>query len=489
MSGGTWTTQDKVLPDAYINFKGVSKPLASVGTRGVVTAPLALSWGPEGELFELTSEKFYGSTSLPIVGLTAYDTTEQAIRLREALKYAPKGLFYRIAGTGSAKASKVLITATDVALTATAKYKGAFGNSISVGIAVNRTVGETVYYDVTVYVNGTARAKLSNVSTIAQITDSADNGYVAFTATGTPTLAAVSPVALTGGSDGTVTETVAGLADYFTLIGKKKWNCMAIPFNVGSDLGTIKTKIKAWRDGGLKAQIAVWSADEDNVANAAADYEGIIQTDGQGYATADDDIVVTPEAFLMAVAGMTAGAEAYESNTCKTIDDAVRIVRYDSTGALVDGSLEKEDLINKLNAKVNGTKAGYFCLQMDDDDSVIVAKDINSFSSFVSNYGYDFSKNRIIREIDQTDADISSMWRKSYAGKITNKSTGRDVFKGDVEEYFKEQERLDIIEKIDDETLVTLDIAQGTDKDAVVVGAFVKFCDSMEILYLTVNCI
>lgn len=44
MSGGIWTTQNKVLPDAYINFKGVSKPQASVGSRGIITAPMALSW-------------------------------------------------------------------------------------------------------------------------------------------------------------------------------------------------------------------------------------------------------------------------------------------------------------------------------------------------------------------------------------------------------------------------------------------------------------
>jgi hypothetical protein len=250
----------------------------------------------------------------------------------------------------------------------------------------------------------------------------------------------------------------------------------------------LKTKIKAWRDSGLKAQIAVWSADKDNVSNAAADYEGIIQTDGQGYATKDDEIVVTPEAFLFSVAGMTAGASVNESNSCKKISGAVRIIRYDSKGDIVDGSLSKTDLENKLNSKVNGTKAGYFCIHIDEDDSVIVAKDINTFSSFVSNYGYDFSKNRIIREIDQTDSDISALWRKSYAGKVSNNEDARNVFKGEIQEYFKELEKLSIVEKIDDKNLITLDISQGLDKDAVVVGVFAKYTDAMEILYLNVNC-
>ena len=62
------------------------------------------------------------------------------------------------------------------------------------------------------------------------------------------------------------------------------------------------------------------------------------------------------------------------------------------------------------------------------------------------------------------------------------------MFKGEVQEYFKELEKLSIVEKIDDENLITLDISQGLDKDAVVVGVFAKYTDSMEILYLNVNC-
>jgi hypothetical protein len=489
MSGGTWTTQNKVRPDAYINFKSVTSPSASVGTRGVVTAPLPLSWGPEGGLIELTSTKFFGSAALPLVGFTAYDDGEQAIRLREALKYAPKGLFYRIPGTGSAKASVDLISAADVKLTVTAKYPGVFGNRLSVGVSVNRTVDSKTYYDVAVYVDGKERASLSNVSALTDLTDSGDNGYVAFSVTGSPVLAAVSPVYLTGGSDGTVTETVANLADYFTLMGRKKWNCMALPFNLGSDLSTVKAKAQAWRDSGLKVQIACWSADDSYDSNKAADCEGIIQTDGQGYATEDDEIVVTPEDFIMTVAGMTAGAAAYESNTCRIIDDAVRIIRYGSKGAVVDGELEIDDLEEKLDPGSNGTSAGYFLLQMNDSDEVMVSKDINSFSSFTDEKNYDFSKNRIVREMDQTDSDVTSAWRKTFAGKITNNTNGRKMFNGTVNDLFKEYKRLQMVEDIDDDgTLVSMDISAGTKKEAVVVTLAVKYCDAMEILYLTVNC-
>ena len=35
-AGGTWQSQNKVRPGAYINVVGVPKPLGSIGDRGVV---------------------------------------------------------------------------------------------------------------------------------------------------------------------------------------------------------------------------------------------------------------------------------------------------------------------------------------------------------------------------------------------------------------------------------------------------------------------
>ncbi len=47
MAGGTFQAHNKIRPGAYINFKAVTQPKTNLGTRGVVTLPVALGWGAE----------------------------------------------------------------------------------------------------------------------------------------------------------------------------------------------------------------------------------------------------------------------------------------------------------------------------------------------------------------------------------------------------------------------------------------------------------
>ena len=92
MAGGTFKSQNKIRPGAYINFKGVAKPLSGLGTRGVVTMPVAMSWG--AEVTELLSTDLIDGKSLPKIGYTAFE--EQSQIFREALKHAYKAIIYRL---------------------------------------------------------------------------------------------------------------------------------------------------------------------------------------------------------------------------------------------------------------------------------------------------------------------------------------------------------------------------------------------------------
>ena len=47
MSGGTWTTQNKVLPGVYIRFKSAAGAGLTVSDRGTVAICEPLSWGPQ----------------------------------------------------------------------------------------------------------------------------------------------------------------------------------------------------------------------------------------------------------------------------------------------------------------------------------------------------------------------------------------------------------------------------------------------------------
>ena len=58
LGGGSWLTQNKVLPGSYINFASLAKASATLSDRGIAAAPFVLSWGPEGTVIEVTAADF-----------------------------------------------------------------------------------------------------------------------------------------------------------------------------------------------------------------------------------------------------------------------------------------------------------------------------------------------------------------------------------------------------------------------------------------------
>ena len=67
LGGGTFTTQNKGLPGAYINFVSKSAANAALSDRGIATMPLELDWGVSGEVFEVTNGDFQ-ENSMEIFG-------------------------------------------------------------------------------------------------------------------------------------------------------------------------------------------------------------------------------------------------------------------------------------------------------------------------------------------------------------------------------------------------------------------------------------
>ena len=59
--------QNKELPGAYINFVSAASANAALSERGIATMPLELDWGPDGEVFEVTSGDFQ-KNSLKVFG-------------------------------------------------------------------------------------------------------------------------------------------------------------------------------------------------------------------------------------------------------------------------------------------------------------------------------------------------------------------------------------------------------------------------------------
>lgn len=85
LGGGTWQVQNKVLPGYYVNFSSVPRASATLSDRGFAAAPFELSWGPEGEVFAVTSGEFQ-KNSKTIFGY-AYDHPKM-LPLREIFTHA-----------------------------------------------------------------------------------------------------------------------------------------------------------------------------------------------------------------------------------------------------------------------------------------------------------------------------------------------------------------------------------------------------------------
>ena len=88
LGGGTFLTQNKILPGAYINFISVAQASATLSDRGIVTIPLAMNWGPEGKIFTVEQADFI-KNSQKIFGY-AY-TADELKPMREIFKQLAYG--------------------------------------------------------------------------------------------------------------------------------------------------------------------------------------------------------------------------------------------------------------------------------------------------------------------------------------------------------------------------------------------------------------
>ncbi len=183
LGGGTFTSQNKILPGAYINFVSLSNASAALSDRGIATMPLELDWGVEGEIFEVSASDF-ARNSLTIFG---YHYNHEKLKgLRDLFKNITTLYAYRLNG-GGAKASNTY---------ATAKFSGVRGNDIK--IVIQTDVDNEMFMDVMTYL-GTVLVDSQNVSSSSELVD---NDYVVFDKEAGLQLTA--GLALSGGTNGTV---------------------------------------------------------------------------------------------------------------------------------------------------------------------------------------------------------------------------------------------------------------------------------------------
>ena len=140
LGGGSFTTQNKELPGAYINFVSAASANAALSERGIATMPLVLDWGCDGEVFEVTSGDFQ-ENSRKIFG---YDYTHEKMKgLRDLFANARLLYAYKLT-SGGKKAGNAF---------AEALYCGVRGNDLK--ITIQKNVDDAAMFDVKTILDAT----------------------------------------------------------------------------------------------------------------------------------------------------------------------------------------------------------------------------------------------------------------------------------------------------------------------------------------------
>ncbi len=439
LGGGTFTSQNKVLPGAYINFISVSRATANVGDRGIATMPLELDWGQENEVFIVTLEDFQKNCKK----IFGYDYLNDKLKgLRDLFLHCKVLYAYRLNGGGT-KATNTF---------ATAKYGGVRGNDIKIAIAANADDEDA--FDVSTYLD----TVLVDMQTVTSASELKSNDWVDFKANAS--LSATSATALTGGANKTVTG--AEHQAYLDAIESYTYNAMGVVTTDDTTKSLFVAFCKRMRDEvGAKFQLVIY--------NKAADYEGVINLKNKcldGATTSDGTTTYPNEAN--AVYWLT-GAES-ECPVNKTIQN----MKYDG-----EYEIDTKYMQTQLSAALT---AGEFVFHKSGNE-VRVLDDINSLVTVTDEKGEDFKSNQTIRVLDQIAMDVASIFNTKYLGNIPNDADGRTSFWLDLVKYYQELEKLRAIENFNPDTL---SVEQGNTHKSVIVSNPVTVVNAMAQLYMTV---
>ncbi|MBY2225077.1 phage tail sheath family protein, partial [Clostridioides difficile] len=380
LGGGTFVTQNKILPGSYINFISAKRATSSLSDRGIVAMPLELDWGIDEDVFQVTSDDFEKYS----VKYFGYDYTHEKLKgLRDLFKNIRLGYFYKL--NKGVKASCTI---------ATAKYSGIRGNDLKVTVTTN--IDDNTKFDVvTLLDNKKVDTQIAKV-----ITDLEDNDYITWRKDAT--LEASAGLVFTGGTNG---EAVTG-AEYQAFLDKIE----SYSFNALGCLATT-TEIKSlfveftkrMRDRvGAKFQTVLYKKND-------ADYEGVVSVENK-----IKDTGLLESSLIYWTTGAIAGCDINKSNTNK---------RY-------DGEFDVDVNYTQIHLE-EALKTGKFIFHKVGDE-VHVLEDINTFVSFTDEKNDDFSSNQSVRVLDQIANDIATLFNTKYLGEVPNDKSGRISFWNDV---------------------------------------------------------
>ena len=443
MAGGTWVSQNKVLPGVYINVKSQPNVSPNVGEKGVVAIAKALSWGALGQVVEITP----GEDVTPYVGYNI--ASEQAQFLREMMRGTDvtagvsKILLYRYAGSSGVKA-----TATIGNLTATALYEGVRGNDISIVVTADPDVSGA--YTVETLVDN-AVVDSQDVTAVAGLTA---NAWVVFSGSGTPT--ATAGTTLSGGTDPTVA--AADDAAFLTAIEPYTFDILAYDGSTSTVMDAYAAFVRRMNEEiGRKCQLVMGAATGYNSKYVISANNGVILADGS---------TLTPQNLVWWLAGAEAGALYYQSLTYAQYPTAVA-----AYPKLTDAQVEA------------AITAGQIAM-IDDFGIVRICTDINAKTSVTPTEGAEFKKNRVMRVIMAFCNDVYRNFANNFIGKVDNNESGRSLLRAWIIGYLNEMMANNGIQNF---TAEDVEVLPGNSIDSVLINVAIQPVDAIEKIYVSVT--
>lgn len=466
--GGKFTAMNKVLPGTYINVISRERATAALSDRGVVTVPLALTWGADSEVITVTANDFFRN-SMKIFG-RAY-TDPEMFPLREIFKNATKAYVWKL---NSSSSNKATCTYCD------AKCSGTRGNDIC--IRVEGLVASGNSYSLwkvgTYVVEPEGGEQLVDEQTVSTLGELKDNDFVEWKGSGVLTVNSAG-MYLTGGTNATVSG--QSYQDYLDAIEPYAFNTMV----VASTDNTINALISGWIESrrdedGVKCQCVLY--------NTAADYEGTINVKTvpsvgknpyttSARTTNNNTTTVTSTSsfraecdFVYWVGGAEAGCSVSETIGSK---------KY-------DGELILDPLTTKADLEA-AISAGHLVVHRNGDD-IIVLSDINSLVTTSPVKNSDFKLNQVIRVNDQNANDVARIMATKYYDKFNNNEDTRRFIKADLTALLQQLSLLNAINKPDNNDWSNAVIVEPveSDRQAVAITETYKISCAINKSYITV---
>ncbi len=430
LGGGTFVTQNKTLPGAYINFVSATTNSNGMSARGIGAMCFFSDWLAQSVVTEITAEDFL-TNSIKILGHDYGD--DSMLVLREFFKNGSKLYAYNLNG-GGVKANNAYCTA---------KNAGTRGNDLKTVIAKN--VDNTNLYDVSTYLG----TMLVDKQTVATSKDLVSNDFVTFLPSANLTVTAGTN--LTGGTNGTFNETQVA-QNFINALEPYSFNGLCVVTDNSSVNSLLAAYTKRMRDSvGKKFQAVVFDVDNNY------DYEGVIVVPNQS--NEDDGVVV---AWVL---GATCSCEINKSLVNTVYNGELEI---DSNYT----QLELEDFI----------KNGLFVFHKVGAE-IRALKDVNSLKTTTDEKGDVFKNNQTVRVCDQIATDYANIFNTRYLGKVPNDKSGRSALANDFTKYCND---LMTIRAIEDFTSDDIVVDIGDTKTSVVATNTIKMVNTMEQLYMKV---